>query len=59
VCRKIKANSETADTRVVVMTGFNSPENIAKALDAGAEACLAKPLDKAQLFKTIVLGLSG
>jgi excisionase family DNA binding protein len=55
VCRKIKSNPATADTRVVVMSGFHSAENEAQALAAGAEACLAKPLDKMRLFETIVI----
>jgi len=55
VCRKIKENPETCGTRVV-MTGYNTPENIIKAMEAGAEACLAKPFDKIQLFNAIVLG---
>lgn len=59
VCRKIKDDPATRDTRVVVMTGYNTPENMAQALAAGAEACLAKPLDKIQLFKAIVLGKTG
>ena len=56
VCRKIKENPETCDTRVVVMTGYHTLENMMQAMEAGAEACLAKPLDKIQLFKVIVLG---
>lgn len=60
MCRKIKENPETCGTRVVVMTGYHTPENMMQAMEAGAEACLAKPLDKTQLFKIIVLGgLSG
>lgn len=56
VCRRIKDSVITRDTRVVMMTGYNTPENIQQAIAAGAEACLAKPIDKVQLFKAIVLG---
>ena len=56
VCRRIKDSVITRDIRVVMMTGYNTPENVQQALASGAEACLAKPLDKAQLFKAIVLG---
>ncbi|NOX91857.1 MAG: response regulator [Gammaproteobacteria bacterium] len=55
VCRKIKENPETCGTRVVVMTGYHTLENMMQAMEAGAEACLAKPLDKIQLFKVLVL----
>lgn len=58
VCRKIKENPETSDTRVVMMTGYHTLENMMQAMEVGAEACLAKPLDKTQLFKVIVLGQS-
>lgn len=56
VCQKIKENPVTQNIRVVVMTGFSTPENMQKALDAGADICLTKPLDKTQLFKAILLG---
>lgn len=56
VCQKIKANPETRNTRVVIMTGYHTLENMMQAMEVGAEACLAKPLDKVQLFKVIVLG---
>ncbi len=56
VCRKIKENPETCGTRVIVMTGYHTPENMIKVMEAGAEACLAKPLDKTQLFNVIVSG---
>ena len=58
VCRRIKDSPLTSDTRVVMMTGYNTPENIRAATAVGAEACLAKPLDKAKLFKSLVLGAS-
>ncbi len=56
VCRKIKEDPKTCGIRVIVMTGYHTPENVIQAMEAGAEACLAKPLDKTQLFKVIVLG---
>jgi excisionase family DNA binding protein len=56
VCRKIKDDPSTCDVRVVMMTGYHTLENMMQAMEAGAEACLAKPIDKAQLFKTIVPG---
>ena len=59
VCHKIKDNPATQDIRVIVMTGHNTPENIQKALEAGAEACLPKPIDKVQLFEAIMLDQPG
>lgn len=55
VCHKIKDNPATRDIRVIVMSSYITPENTQKAMQAGAEVCLAKPLDTAQLFNTIML----
>lgn len=44
VCRRIKADSRTSGIRVVAMTGYHTPENVAKIRAAGAEICLKKPL---------------
>lgn len=45
VCRRLKADPLTRGIRVIAMTGFPSPENTGRALEAGAERCLAKPFD--------------
>ena len=49
VCRRLKADPVTRGIRVIAMTGFPSPENTRRALDAGAERCLAKPFDLSAL----------
>lgn len=49
VCQRIKQNPKTRDIRVVAMTGYPSRENVSRIMDAGAEACLPKPLDTTQL----------
>ncbi|MBN4079022.1 response regulator [Beggiatoa alba] len=58
VCRRIKQNPKTCDIRVMMMTGYHTPENVQNALAAGAETCLVKPIDKIKLFKAIMLGKS-
>jgi excisionase family DNA binding protein len=55
VCRQIKQIPGQVDVRVIAMSGYLSPENEAKLLAAGAECCLAKPIDTARLLK--VMGL--
>lgn len=45
VCRQIKADPETRDIRVIAMTGYPSPENRQRILEAGAEICIPKPVD--------------
>lgn len=58
VCTRLKANSATKNIRVVAMTGYPSDENVNKILAAGAERCLAKPLDKEKLYQALDISLS-
>lgn len=53
VCQRIKSESGNRDIRVIAMTGYPSPDNIERILAAGAESCLSKPLDEAQLLDAI------
>jgi len=53
VCASLKSNSETQHIRVIAMTGYASKENLSKIKEAGAECCLAKPLDKGNLFTAL------
>ncbi len=56
VCRLLKSDPVTKSIRIIVMTGYASPENAENALLAGAEACIEKPIDTANLLQC--LGLS-
>jgi excisionase family DNA binding protein len=56
VCRLLKSDPATKSIRIIVMTGYASPENIENALLAGAEACINKPIDTVDLLQR--LGLS-
>ncbi len=58
VCRQIKADPDTRDIRVIAMTGHPNPENERRIIEAGAEVCIAKPLDTKfllELLKTDLL----
>lgn len=55
VCRQIKADPALAAIRVIAMTGYPSQQNIADILLAGAERCLAKPLDETELLACLGL----
>ena len=55
VCRRVKNDPATARIRVIAMTGYPSEENIQRILSAGAEACLAKPVDHAELLAALNL----
>lgn len=53
VCRKIKSAPATKDIRVLVITGYPTDENIQKALECGANDCLAKPFKMGELRKRV------
>ncbi len=50
VCRTIKANNSLNSTKILIMTGYDTPENRDKAMQDGADAFLSKGDD----FKTIL-----
>jgi acetolactate synthase-1/2/3 large subunit len=45
VCRRLRANPETRDTKVVLASGAMTPELATSARDAGATRSVAKPID--------------
>ena len=58
VCQQLKDDEATSQIRIIAMTGYYTPENEVKILQAGAEACLAKPFDKAVLFDVMALDMT-
>jgi CheY-like chemotaxis protein len=44
-CRRLKADPATADVPVVFLTAKTQRDEIVRALDLGAVACLTKPFD--------------
>lgn len=53
VCAQIKSNADTAHIKVLIFTGFDSPENREKSLRAGADGYLTKPVRKNELIQRI------
>lgn len=53
VCAQIKADPNTRNIRVIAMTGHLSLENEQRILEAGAEICIAKPLDTKLLLRLL------
>jgi excisionase family DNA binding protein len=43
VCKRLRARHTLSHIRIVALTGSYSEENVAKILEAGANACLPKP----------------
>ena len=53
VCRRIKSNPETKDTRIVVLSAYLDEEKFAQMKAYGADACLSKPLPLPQLREEV------
>ncbi|WP_426731259.1 response regulator [Myxococcus faecalis] len=53
LCEGLKQHPLTRNTRVVVMSGLNRPHVRQRALDAGAEAFLPKPVDPELLMRIL------
>ncbi len=56
VCRRLKANPETAAIRIIVASGQMTPEVEKKAREAGADVCLAKPVNIDALLAEVGTG---
>lgn len=55
VCRRLRARKTLSHVRIVAMTGSFTEENVAKILEAGADACLEKPFDHEEMLKALGL----
>lgn len=54
-CKQIKSDPETSGTRVIAMSGYCTPENLERIVQAGAETCIKKPIDTNGLLQLIGL----
>ena len=52
-CRRIKDNPDTSGIKVLMITGFDTPENREKAQQAGADGYLPKPIVKDVLLEKV------
>ncbi|MDH5232926.1 MAG: response regulator [Gammaproteobacteria bacterium] len=50
VCKRIRENPVTRATKIIAMTGYYTDENVARICEAGANACIEKPIDIKKLF---------
>jgi CheY-like chemotaxis protein len=55
LCRRLRANPTTAGARLVVMSGEMSEDNAAAARAAGADACLKKGSQRAEILTALGL----
>jgi CheY-like chemotaxis protein len=56
VARRIRALPGGAAVRLIALTGWGQPEDKQRALDAGFDAHLTKPLDMAALAQALAAG---
>jgi CheY-like chemotaxis protein len=53
VCRKLKDNPETSAVMVLMVTALNELGDIQRAVDAGTDDFLSKPVNKVELLKRV------
>ena len=54
VCRQVRGNRETQDTRILILTARGRESEVEKGMAAGANAYLTKPFATKELMKAIV-----
>jgi DNA-binding response OmpR family regulator len=50
VCKRLRANSDTHDVAVLMITALDQPSDIERAVEAGTDEFLSKPIDKTVLL---------
>ena len=60
VCRKIKENEETRDTKIIVLSAYLDDEKFKRMKEYGADLCFSKPLPLPRLKEEVarLLGLA-
>ena len=53
VCKRLRADPQTRDLAVLMVTGLVQPSDIDKAVEAGAEDFMTKPINKADLLRRV------
>lgn len=57
VCKRLKANAATQDIVVLMVTALDQPHDIDKAVEAGTNDFLTKPINKTELLLRIKAAL--
>jgi two-component system cell cycle response regulator len=53
VCERIKSNASTRDIPVIMVTALNEVGDVERAVDAGADDFLTKPVNKLELVTRV------
>lgn len=59
VCKKIKENEETRDTKIIVLSAYLDDEKFKKMKEYGADLCFSKPLPLPKLKAEVARLLGG
>ena len=59
MCKKIKTNDKTKNTKIIVLSAYLDDEKFARMKEHGADVCFSKPLTLAKLKNEVakLLGL--
>ena len=57
VCKRLRADPATRDTFVLMITALDQPSDIDRAVDAGTNDFLTKPINKTELLLRVKSGL--
>ena len=50
VCKRLRADPKTRDTSVLMITALDQPSDVERAVEAGTDDFLSKPINKAELL---------
>jgi len=53
VCKTVKSNPETSQTMILMVTALNELGDIERAVEAGCDDFLSKPVNKVELLKRV------
>jgi DNA-binding response OmpR family regulator len=53
VCNRIKTDANNSHIKILILTGYGTQESIDRAMEAGADAFIAKPIDVIALLQRL------
>ena len=61
ICRQLKADAANKKIMVLMLTALNEPEDVERAVKAGTDDFISKPVNKIDLFNRVnaMLGANG